>query len=308
MADLPIVPFGRGVYQQYFGQLARRVGPGGTIAAVSSALALLGSDEARQLALTVGRSTLRQAYQLAKRYGGRALEKYRKPSPKAPYERKVEKKEEKRDDRALLKVLKFIDFEASHLVVQQNTGDPRIDPNSDKNLAAIPVGDGVSTRDGRQILVRSIHVRGQIYSRDTEGVSPPAAESIRLVVLLDKRTNQAQYSAPDLYQANTSSQIAPFTFRNLLISERFTILYIEYFEMIPQTLVKNIDGDDFSTGGLVASFNINIDVNIIVNHSGTSSSISDVTDNSFHIYCDSTDTGNSHYGIDYVSRVRYLNK
>lgn len=85
-------------------------------------------------------------------------------------------------------------------------------------LALIPQGDTGSTRDGRQCVVESIHIRGNAFL--TPAASATAADVIFMYCVWDKQANGAAAAVTDVLTSNllTSAMI------NLENSDRFIIL------------------------------------------------------------------------------------
>lgn len=85
-------------------------------------------------------------------------------------------------------------------------------------LALIPQGDTESTRDGRECVIKSIHLRGHMT------LAPGAAATIsgntHLYLILDTQCNGAAAAVTDVFTADTLA-IAQ---RNLANSDRFQIL------------------------------------------------------------------------------------
>lgn len=215
----------------------------------------------------------------------------------------------KEDSRALFRTLRFIDYTALAVITNQVTGTTKIDPATVLSYAGVPKGQGPSTRQGRQILVRSLHFRGHLkYLTKDDNTATGDPISVRLVVVQDTQTNGASYTPSDLFLNEAVGPISPFSYRNLCFSNRFKILATRRFELVPKGITGAIDGINYAYCGDSVYFEIDLDMNTIVHHTGTSANITDIQDHSYHLYCDSTNSSTVNLRINLQSRCRYLNK
>lgn len=296
--DLAIVPFG-----QHFGQLARRFGPQGAQAIAAGALALIGGESGRQLALTVGREGLRHAYQLVKQYGGRAIEKWMKSPDKRPVDRPVQKERTKEVipvGRPYL--LKNIDRELNAVVRNDN---PDQDPVLVNCINAVALGDGPGQRNGRQIFLKSIHLQGTVTS---VGQTDNSHNSYLVLValVLDTQTNRLTWTPNDVYGPLSIALNEALNFRSIAFTHRYKVLWSKRFELNSRGLAYN--GTAIVTPGYSRHFEVNLDVDITTNFAADEADVESITDNSIHVLAIGNDATNSRLQIAYVSRVRYYNK
>lgn len=163
-------------------------------------------------------------------------------------------------------------------------------------ISGIAIGTGESERDGRKAFLTSVHVRGD--------VSIPAATALtagsinRVALVWDTQTNGAQLNAEDVFLAASNVE---HSFRNLQFTKRFKVLKDQTFTLNP-TLGAG-DGTANDTGGYTQPFNWNVNVAIPVIFSGTTNSITSISDNSLHMV-GFTSAGGT-VNLRYESRVRF---
>lgn len=82
-------------------------------------------------------------------------------------------------------------------------------PNTNTNPNAAPLscigsGDTIDTRDGRVVLIRSVHVNGVIeFLQDING--PPRVENFRMALVLDRQPNGTAPNFADIFQNLTGA-------------------------------------------------------------------------------------------------------
>lgn len=157
----------------------------------------------------------------------------------------------------------------------------------DQLTSAIPAGDANGERDGNEIMVKSILMRF-IIDRGFAGNA-----WVRVMLVTDKRTNQAPYVLGDLLQDGTSPQnlVSPLDFDN---AGRFNV---HYDEVIPMT-----------TGGMTdAIFRKRfIKKNIKIRFDASTPGIADMRFNSLSfVFIGSESTGGQEPVITYHIRLRY---
>ena len=186
---------------------------------------------------------------------------YKRPLPQAPTE------------------VKFLDqTKSATLVVATNTG-AELDPATTNCLNAVPQGDDQSSRDGRKYQIRAIHVNGVFYRQNRNGQAEVGdANYVTVALVQDTQTNGAQCQSEEVF---TSPGVAALPFLNLTNSKRFRVLYRATIVVPPGP--ASYDGTDLETGGSAVPFSIHKQCNIIVNCTGTSGNITDISDNSLHL-------------------------
>lgn len=166
---------------------------------------------------------------------------------------------------------------------------------SNGSISAIGQGTGVSLRDGRTCTLRHLDIRGSV-DKVISG-SPENANIIRVIVLLDKQTDGAQFKGEDVM---TSITFVENAHRNLLFEKRFEILKDTTFLLEPK--VGAVDGGSTTTWGIAKTFHWKFDLDIPVEFKSNLTNVSAITNNSLHVMAFSEDNG---YFLKYESRVRF---
>ncbi len=202
---------------------------------------------------------------------------------------------------------KFIDYEVDKAVVKSMAGG-EVDPATG-SISAIAQGDGESNRDGRKCVLKQVMVRGyvELNGLDDQGDEIlTQAATVFVALVQDTQSNGAQLNAEDVYDDPTDTDLDPLAYRNLQFSKRFRVLQTKLLQLTPQVFSKSGGAStDQQTAPVRRPFMFMKNVNIPVNHSGTTADISTVTDDSLHVLAwsgaaDGTCT------IRYISRVRFV--
>ncbi len=173
------------------------------------------------------------------------------------------------------------------------------------NLSAIAQGDGESNRDGKQYAIKSIHLKGFVASTSQESSTTPVPDrTVRICLVLDTQTNAAQLVATSVMDGGQTEDI--FSFRNLQFTKRFRVLFDRTIN-IPTARASTNEGaiNLFAAPEVRVLFKINKTFNppIMVNMSGTTADIANVTDNSLHMIGVATGTAST---LSYQCRVRFV--
>ncbi len=153
-------------------------------------------------------------------------------------------------------------------------------------LSNIPIGDTTNSRDGSQCKMIGIDLNFLL----TQNAS--ATQTFcRVMLILDKQTNQAIYTPADLLEDVTAADniIAP---RNLDNLKRFTVLYDQIF---------TLDGDGHRTA-VVKKY---ISKDLLLRYDASTPSIADLTQNSISLIQMATETTNTPV-ITHFSRLRFV--
>lgn len=105
------------------------------------------------------------------------------------------------------------------------------------SITAIPAGDGHYQREGNEITLDSLYIKGKVYtvSETTGGGYLP--QTVRVMVVMDKQNNSS--GSPGIADIlDTSPALVPtfdhsavFCYRNLENIDRFAILHDETFDL-----------------------------------------------------------------------------
>jgi len=224
---------------------------------------------------------------------------------------------------------KYIDNEFALQLGETLAGSEK-DPASGA-LNAIAQGDGPSDRDGRQVTLKSVHIRGQIKVPSLAfDPSAPGAQgtgfSVKFVLLLDTQTNGAQFNAEDVFVDPTDVDLDAFTFRNLQYQKRFRVLKDLMIPVPPATMSpaaytsENNTPTTENNGDITAIVAAGRSVPFEVNHefkgtgrnelqtiyTGNAANVSTISDNSLHVMALVSETLGVTAVLQYVSRVRFV--
>lgn len=196
---------------------------------------------------------------------------------------------------------KYVDYEYS-ANISENIAGSEADPATALSLSSIAQGDSQVQRDGRKATIRSVHVRGAVnlQADDTVTFQP---RNVRLLLLVDKQTNGAQFNAEDVLETPVSSANDPFIFRNLEYAKRFHVLKDIMIDLKPDAISTT------SYGSTTESFEMHhfFKNGLPVTFTNTSATVSDIMDNSIHmIAVASTASGGNAATLVYSSRVRFV--
>ncbi len=230
---------------------------------------------------------------LSRRGSMRGYGKRRRLNPRAFYNRATSATE-----------LKFADTNFAPENVPNTIAGSEADPpgvgaqTTPGQLSGVAQGDGESQRDGRKIVLKSLHIRGAVSNQSFAGSTLQGTALVRVAIILDTQTNGAQLSAEDVFLSTANVE---FSFRNLRFINRFKILKQRLFIVEPKSAAG--DGTANDVAAAKTTFNWFLRLNIPVMYDGTTANIASVVDNSLHVICFSDSTFND---IKYASRIRFV--
>ncbi len=182
-----------------------------------------------------------------------------------------------------IKKLMNVEFKFHDLGLSFTTID---DAGRFMQLTNVAQGDTDQTRDGAQIKITRINIKGWIAA------SPTSDNTImRIILVQDKQTNQAAFTLADLLSLTVINDniISPLNLDN---KYRFRVLYNRVFTFN-------------NTGNQTKSFEINKELNMRIRFDASTSTIADLTSNSLTLVLLSNKTIN-HPSITFLSRIRYV--
>lgn len=187
---------------------------------------------------------------------------------------------------------KFVDLFFSGAIATSLTG-AEADPTA-LCLNAIVQGDGESQRDGRQVILNSVQVKGFV---EIPAGTVNTDRVVEVYVVMDTQTNGAQLNSEDVLVDAAGGSQAVNCFHNLQYSKRFKVLKHQRFDM-PGYSAWN--GTSFAQ--VTSAFDWYIKLpNVKVNFTGTTGTVSTIADNSIHVIAVSSQSAN----LRYSSRVRF---
>nr|CRY97257.1 hypothetical protein [uncultured prokaryote] len=172
--------------------------------------------------------------------------------------------------------------------------------------------DGPQGRDGRQISMDHINVKGVISCPGTEDeANPDVYPTIFVALVLDKQTNAAQLNSEDVFEnPGSNAVLATSPYRDLDFTKRFKVLktviikpkdFTSALASVPNTSTT------YSHDGVDVPFALYYDLKgMKVNYlaAGTTSVIGAIADNSIHViaYASNVTAGPL---ISYNARLRF---
>ncbi len=180
-----------------------------------------------------------------------------------------------------------------------------VNPSATVALNTVIQGDGESNRDGRNMIMKKISVRGVIeVLADANATAHKTAPNYFIALVHDKQTNGALLNSEDVYVNNANNSVtATSLFRNLQHIQRFNILgSVQLVGPMPDAVC---DGTNIEIAGYTLPFEIHKDLNIKVNFDGTTEDIANITDNSLTLLAWTTNTLQAPT-ISYQARLRFV--
>lgn len=195
--------------------------------------------------------------------------------------------------------LKYYDENGSGSIAFNTWTGSELDPAGTLCLFAPIQGSGDSERDGRQAIIKSIHVNGRIYRNNVTGISNAAV--VHMILVQDTQTNGAQLNGEDVYMDSGNRE---FQYRNMDHSSRFKVLWSKRLVLNPEAIGYNTTVPQWETANASRLFEINKNnLNIPVSFNGNAGTIADITDNSIHLIATSN---SSSADVIYQSRVKFI--
>lgn len=212
---------------------------------------------------------------------------------------------------------KYVDYHCPSTVLTSTEADGTL-PALNSTPAIVPLngiaqGDGATNRDGRQVTLKSLQIRGHFIRPATTSVDVfsvfESAQVIRFVVILDKQNN-ANATAPPWSTVFDTTEVTAINsqnwqaFRSLSNSKRFKVLVDKLYTLQDQAGGFSTDGAGiYFRGSVTKTFNIYRKLPMVVNYTGTGSTGTSIADNAIWVYA----IINSNIATvgDYISRVRF---
>lgn len=165
------------------------------------------------------------------------------------------------------------------------------------NLVIIPQGDTESSRQGRKVMVKKIHCKGELVLTAATAAAN-TSETVKVYVLQDKQTNNAQFTAAQLLESDVM-----FSFRNLANQKRFKILWQDTICLQAGGAAASGAAFVFSEARQKFSCNLNVNIPITYDNSDTDGAIDTQTENTLYFVTQSA-TG-AIVTLTGQARVRY---
>lgn len=165
------------------------------------------------------------------------------------------------------------------------------------NLNVIIQGDTESNRNGRKVLVKSIHLKG-LLKLDSSADSTNTSNKVKLMIVLDKQTNGTQFTALDLLKTNSIH-----SFSNLANRQRFKILWSKEYVIGVSGAVQTGAAYRFGEGVRNLKANIKVNIPIEYDNSLTTGAISTQKSNSI-CFCAIAEDANT-CSLTGTARIRF---
>ncbi len=182
------------------------------------------------------------------------------------------------------------------------------DPSATVLMNTVTQGDGESQRDGRRITMKSIYVVGNVRS-DIQA-SQSAADNpclIFVALVMDLQTNGATIESENVFiNPGGSGVTAADPFRNLQFTRRFKILATRKLQLHNTSMTNNTgSAGGIVQAGVIKRFKMFVNLNTVVNYTGTTETVANIADNSLHLIAWATETSLVPL-LSYHSRLRYV--
>lgn len=188
----------------------------------------------------------------------------------------------------------------------------RCDPASVDCLNAVAQGDGEQQRDGRQINMQSITIKG-VLSFPPTGVTSTVrqAPSVFIALVMDVQTNGAPCISEDIWtNPSGDAELAASCFLNLENSQRFRVLKTVHLGPADFQMGPAFSGIQGAWGfcGMQVPWSMYVDlggerVNFITSQS--TSVIAAIADNSLHVIAYTNETDYA-IQLQYNARLRFM--
>lgn len=153
-------------------------------------------------------------------------------------------------------------------------------------LSNIAIGDTTNSRDGSQCKMIGVDLNFTLFQNASAVLT-----YVRIMLVIDKQTNQAIYTAADLLEDVTQKDaiVSP---RNLDNLKRFTVLYDRVFELC-------VNGD---CGAVVKKY---FKKDVLLRYDGSTPSIADLTQSSLSLFQVGSEATNDPSIVSFV-RLRFI--
>lgn len=183
-------------------------------------------------------------------------------------------------------------------------GGGEADPSGTSMITTPAVGDGEQNRDGRKIVIESLHIKGHMARSATQSTGTLNPGRVFLALVLDTQTNGAQMNSEDCFKAlQATTDASVDCHRNLLFGSRFRVLKI--LKWTPNLMAYGWNGTTVNINQMNKSFewHIKFPRGLHVNfNAGTTASVANVIDNSIHVIALASTTA---FTLAYNARIRF---
>lgn len=208
--------------------------------------------------------------------------------------------------------LKWVDHEVPNFTnIQINDTvlnvNANIDPPTTNCINGVAQGQGPQRRKGRQILMKSLHIKGVVRWESDSGSSlSHATDRAYVAVVLDTMTNDALMTSFDCFE-KCPAHLSSSPFRRLETGNRYRILKSWHLDNLPKlSTAKSIEGvplvENAETRKYFEGF---IPLNMPCNFDGDTDICLEIDDNSLHVVA-YHDTNVEVAQLSYKTRLRFM--
>lgn len=205
-------------------------------------------------------------------------------------------------------------YDALHtgtMAATTNWANKEQDPVGVGTICAPSQGPGPQQRDGRKLLVKSIHVTG-IINRPAQVTqsAPQFGGSVFIALVQDKQTNGAQLNSEDVYTNPVGSSVtSSCPVRTMETSDRFKVWATTRLTFGPPPIANGVGTVAPPTmifSGNSIPFEFYVTPNVVMQMTGTTVDIANCVDNSFHIVAAADWQPTDPLDIVYNARTRFI--
>lgn len=182
-------------------------------------------------------------------------------------------------------------------------------PNTAVTFNSPAQGEGEQDRDGRQITMNSLTIRGILdIGTQANVTATDTVPSVLIALILDTQTNAVKLNSEDVYKnTGSTAPLAASVLRNLQNSKRFRVL--RKIMIQPATAPQvTYDGTNIEVTGVHTPWEMHIDLKSMKTNfksGGTTADVANIMDNSIQLvaFCTSTSYIPK---LSYNARLRFM--
>ncbi len=200
---------------------------------------------------------------------------------------------------------KFYDTSLDGATILNALTSSEHNPSATISLNSVVQGDGESNRDGRQISMDTITIKGTILvPSQVNQTALDIASYVYIAIVLDKQTNGALLSGEDVFSnAGSVAVNVSNPFRNLQFIQRFQVLAWKVIRLHSPEAVW--DGTNLELAGYMQQFTLSAKLKgLKTNYTNTTETIANIADNGLNVVCFTSGVGLAPT-LSYKGRLRF---
>lgn len=202
---------------------------------------------------------------------------------------------------------KFYDTSNSSVVLSLggNSTGGEVDPTGDITLNTVTQGDGESQRDGRQICMKTMFINGIVtVPAQANQTAADLAPIVYIALVLDMQANGAKLNSEDVFiNPSGVATLGTSVFRNLQFIQRFKVL--KQLTIAIRQPESVYDGTSADMHGHHTPWSMFVNLkDLLVNYSGTTEVVANITDNALSLVAFTTNTSLAPT-LHYNARLRF---